>query len=137
MADDISALPKDALVTILLAVPVDTRARCAVLSRHFRDVQRHGESAAALRARLDFTGCAVEISGATLRALVLRGGDALRAVNINAPCCEGIGLKAALGALSALRPSAVEELDLREPLQEIIFDSMVRCSRALDIGACG
>lgn len=132
--DAISALPTDALVSILLALPLDERARCAVLARRFRDVlcPREGAPPLALRARLDFAGCAAKVSAATLRALLRRCGGALRSLSINAPCCDAIGLPDALDALSALRPSAVEEVDLREPLEELIFDSMVRprCCRA-------
>lgn len=145
MEDAFSALPADALVTLVLALPLDERARCAVLARRFRDLlcPRGGVAHVALRRRLDFAGCAAKVSADTLKLLVLRCGGELRVVNINAPCCDNIALVPALLALRALRPSAVEEVDLREPLQELIFDAMVRqgqrargCARlAADLGA--
>jgi hypothetical protein len=128
MEDVFSALPADALVTLMLALPLDERARCAVLARRFRDLlcPRGGKAHVALRRRLDFSGCTAKVSAATLKSLVLRCGDELRVLNINAPCCDNIALLDAISALKALRPSSVEEVDLREPLDEVIFDSMVR-----------
>jgi hypothetical protein len=129
MEDAFSALPADALVTLMLALPLDERARCAVLARRFRDLLCPRGSAlphVALRRRLDFTGCTAKVSADTLKQLVLRCGGELRVLNINAPCCDNIALLDAISALKALRPSSVEEVDLREPLDEVIFDSMVR-----------
>ena len=119
----LAALPHALLIRSLRLLPVDERTRCAALAKHFRDAT----SDALLWSRLDFTDCVAKVSDQTLLQLVQRGGASLRVININAPCCERITLLGALDALKALpQSSAVEEVDVREPVVELIFDALVR-----------
>jgi hypothetical protein len=124
MLEHIECLPSALLIRTLLLLPVDARARCAMLSRCFGV---HTACEPLLWSRLDFTDCTAKVSDATLLQLVRRSEGALRVLNINAPSCERITLLGALDALKALpRRSALEEVDVREPLEELLFEAQVR-----------
>jgi hypothetical protein len=102
-----SALPHDVLLLVLLALPLDARLRCSVLSKAFDALLRTTPS---LWARLSFAGVPQRVDDLELARLCARAGPLLRSLDASAETCAGLTADGILAALQA--GAAMEQLAL-------------------------
>ena len=86
----------EALLVLLLTLPLDVRARVACVCRAWRAAAAHP----LLWEELSFDGCRALVGNATLASLCARAGAALRTLSLEVEACSRV---TAAGVLAALR----------------------------------